>query len=256
MTWRPQMAWRPQCSVFQVVKAGNEPEQCDDAADFRLPSANTSLRAAVADGATEAMLSGLWARCLVKAACRSASAWPPDELLEQARRYWRTARSGYLAKRERSRPLKWYEETGLAKGSFATLCWIECEASFFARKGGYLAAGVGDVCLLHTRRGRLLDAFPLSDEAAFGNQPALLTTDEAGARPSFKMKRGTWRSGDVLLLASDALAAWLLAHATDPTVWSRMAGMRSKASFAEFVTATREHGGLHNDDVTLLLIKP
>lgn len=250
------MTWRPRCSVFQVVKAGNDLGQGDDAADFRLPSAKNPLRAAVADGATEAMLSGLWARCLVKAACRAPSSWPPDALLERAREYWRRSRSRYLAGREGRRPLKWYEETNLAKGSLAALCCIECRSSLFARRGNYLATGVGDVCLFHTRRGRLLDSFPLSDAAAFSNNPPLLSTDEGSPPPGFSTKRGIWRSGDTLMLASDALAAWLLAHAGDAAVWARIADTRSKASFSEFVAAAREREGLRNDDVTLLLIQP
>ena len=251
------MTWRPDCSVFQVVKAGNEPGQCDDAAAFRLPTSKTPLRAAVADGATEAMLSGLWARCLVKAVCSSASPWPPDRMLERARAYWQTERNGYLAEREGCRPLKWYEETGLAKGSLAALCWVECQSksSLFSRKGSYAAAAVGDVCLFHVRRGRLLESFPLSVGATFCNRPALLATDAVVA-PSFGMKRGYWRSGDVLLLASDALAAWLLANAAVPPVWERIVGTRSNESFSKFVAAARRRGELRNDDVTLLLIKP
>lgn len=251
------MTWRPDCSVFQVVKAGNEPGQCDDAAAFRLPASKTPLRAAVADGATEAMLSGLWARCLVKAACASPSPWPPDRTLKRARGYWQTERNGYVAEREECRPLKWYEETGLARGSLAALCWVECQAksSLFSRKGSYSAAAVGDVCLFHVRRGGLLDSFPLSVGAEFGNRPALLATD-VGVAPSFSVKRGYWRSGDVLLLASDALAAWLLANATVPAVWDRIVGTRSNASFSKFVAANRRRGELRNDDVTLLLIRP
>jgi Protein phosphatase 2C len=250
------MIWRPRCSVLQVVKAGNEPGQVDDAADFRMPAAKMPLRAAVADGATEAMLSGLWARCLVKAACRAPSVWPPDILLESAREYWRRSRNDYVAGRERRRPLKWYEETGLANGSQAALCWIECRSSLFARKGSYMVAGVGDVCLFHTRRGRLLDSFPVTDAAMFSNRPPLLSTDEESAPPAFNVKRGVWRSGDTFILASDALAAWLLAHAADRAAWTRIADTRSKASFSEFVAAARERDGLRNDDVTLLLIEP
>jgi hypothetical protein len=249
------MTWRPVCSVFQVVKAGNEPGQCDDAAEFRLPASKTPLRAAVADGATEAMLSGLWARCLVRAACCSPAPWPPDALLERARASWKAERDAFLAEREGRQPLKWYEETGLARGPLAALCWVECVSSRFSRKGSYLAGALGDVCLFHVRRGRLLDSFPLSIGAAFGNRPALLATGAVVARP-FRTTRGYWRSGDVLILASDALAAWLLAHAADPAVWKGIAGTRSNLSFSEFVAATRRGGELRNDDVTLLLIKP
>ena len=250
------MAWRPQCSVFQVVKAGNEPDQCDDAAEFRLPVSTAPLRAAVADGATEAMLSGLWARCLVRAASRTPLSLSTHVMLERARGYWQSERTAYLAERERNDPLKWYEETGLARGSMAALCWVEFQASRFSRKGTYAAAGVGDVCLFHTRRGGLLDSFPLGVGAKFGNRPALLATDKAAAPPAFETKSGSWRSGDILLLASDALADWLLAHAADRAVWAMITGMRSDSSFSKFVAATRDGGDLRNDDVTMLLIRP
>src|SRR3989442_13722738 len=81
------------------------------------------LRFAIADGASEGMLSGAWARILVALHCRFE--WTCNSLeqfLERAYQDWRSFKSEYLRDRKkRNNQVQWYEKPGLKEGSFSTI---------------------------------------------------------------------------------------------------------------------------------------
>ena len=70
---------------------------------------------------------------------------------------------------------------------------------------------------------------------------------------------GACRSGDHYLLMTDALANWFLRESESGNKpWEEIArvldGTEPEAVFPAWVERLRDHGGLHNDDVTLILI--
>src|SRR5207244_972948 len=132
--------------------------------------------AAVADGASESMLSGKWADHLVHAVLAAARQDPfalhstdtvADAVLAAADQ-WPDWLAGYLARRER--PLRWYEHAKLAQGAHATLLAARFDDA------GWQAAAVGDSCLFQVRDAELVHAFPLRAAEQFGNQPDLVNS--------------------------------------------------------------------------------
>ena len=82
---------------FRLPKAGNTDDEYEDAfypvsgGDLR----GESLRFAVADGASEGMLSGEWAQVLVKAFCRSANE-DFASFLDRSYNGWEKGKCAYL----------------------------------------------------------------------------------------------------------------------------------------------------------------
>ncbi|MGH9178571.1 MAG: hypothetical protein ACRD0N_08460, partial [Acidimicrobiales bacterium] len=210
-----------QCVVssFWLPRDGSRAEHYEDAFWPRHTGARTTprLRLAVADGASESMLSGLWADLLVRTWCRSRRR-PDGQAVAAAMSGWRSALVAYLRGREAAkRPIEWFEQPGLERGAHATLLGVELAGP--ARSGGpgrWSAVSVGDSCLFQVRDDALVRAFPVEEASGFGNAPKLVPT-RAGqlSRVVAALERaeGAWQDGDVLLLTTDAVAAWVLAGA-------------------------------------------
>jgi len=269
---------RLKVSSFQTHKHGNEPSECEDSHEPRASGACEGLfRAAVADGATEAMLSGMWAGCLTRAfvscglppelddfserlefgvSTETGSGLGAPRLLLEARRLFERERTAYLRGREeRGRPVQWYEEPGLERGAYSTLLGFEMDTS---AEGRWRVLAVGDSCLVHLRKD-VLQRFPLDGAGQFDNAPPLLPSRgsaEERILSEFRVGGGDARAGDVFLLMTDALARWAYERVEagyEP--WGAFLGLKDEdvASFETLVDELRKEG-MKNDDVTLMRI--
>jgi hypothetical protein len=67
--------------------------------------------------------------------------------------------------------------------------------------------------------------------------------------------KGTLQRGDILLLATDALACWLLITQAWPETLRELSDIQSDDSFVAWVNELRRNRGLKNDDTTLVLVE-
>lgn len=247
---------------FWLPRHGSPADQYEDAFFPRRGGVRLGarLRVAIADGASESMLSGLWAELLVRSWCR-ARRRGMDEVVELAMSAWQEALRGYLdSRRAAHRPIEWFEEPGLDRGAHATVLGVELDWSVEAGLT-WTAESLGDSCLFQVRGDELVAAFPLEDAAAFGNAPKLVPTqarqlDRVVA--SLERAEGRCEDGDVLFLATDAVAAWFLATAAaGGTPWRELAEVvpGDAAGFATWALERRRSGALRNDDVTVLRLE-
>lgn len=239
----------PAWQALWCPKRGHTPEEYEDAFAADEPAG----RFAVADGASESSFAGLWARLLVGHAVRSeAGAWQREDWLQEPQEQWSADVDG--------RPLPWYAEAKREQGAYATLLMLTLRPPAGAESGRWHALAVGDSCLFRLRKGRLRMAFPWEESVAFDRNPDLL-----GARPGapavvWQQAHGKCRPGDHYLLMTDALAYWfLLQSESGNRPWEAVArvldGPAPDAAFPAWVEDLRDHGGLPNDDVTLLSIR-
>lgn len=219
-------------TVHSLPKAGAAEGENEDAAAGPV-ARDGAVRFAIADGATETAFARVWAQRLAHAAAEA----PLEVAIGQAR----------TASAERARAPRgaaaWYLEQKLAEGAHAGVLALEIR-----RDGTWNAAAVGDCLLMHLRGGQLLKAWPVEDVSAFGHRPVLVASLPEVPVPDVERAEGHWRSGDVMLLATDALGAFLLGG--DPATAIDL----SEEEFAAFVRRAR-HRGMHNDDVTLIDIE-
>lgn len=222
--------------MLSEPRSGGATEDYEDAAALEADA--WPVRAAVADGATESVFAGAWAHALVERLVARPQASPDafTEAVTEARARWGSS----AADRARDRP--WYVQAKASEGAFATVLALTLHED-----GTWGASVVGDCCLFHLRAGRTLRAWPFTDPDAFTNRPALVSSRPDRPVPSPLTASGTWTAGDRWLLATDAVAAWLLR--TDPGALEP-----DEQAFSAAVRAAREDGPLRNDDATLLVL--
>lgn len=216
-------------STLALPKHGASRAQYEDAS-YGPVVTGSETRLAIADGATESAFSGLWARLLVQEACRA----PLAEAIPAARAAFASAAAS------RGASLPWYAEAKAAEGAHATVLGVTLH-----RDGALRADAVGDCILFHIRNGETRLAWPLSDPADFDNRPDLVASGEGVSVPEASSLDDRWKSGDRLVLATDAIAAYLLA--TDP-----LAALDLDQDGFENLVQTGRQQGMRNDDVTLI----
>lgn len=222
--------------TFWLPKRGSSAAEYEDA--HAVVATPHEVRCAVADGATEASFSGMWASALAEHYALTGAF--RREALPALAAAWSAAVAAHTA----DKPLAWYAEEKLSHGSFAALVGLRAD-----QRGTWQAVAAGDCCLLHIRLGKLVKAFPLETAAAFNNRPALLATLPAhSADPDVQTVAGTWKKGDRFFLMSDALAQFTLAY---PQAIKELTALTAEA-FAPLIERLRDDRLCRNDDVTFI----
>src|SRR2546422_823023 len=148
---------------LRVPRRGHRADECEDAS----ASAPDRGRFAVADGASESFLGGLWARLLVEDFVRSDEQhtdWL--EWLPPLQRRWAEQASPAEKENGNASALPWYLESRLLQqGAFSTFLGL------VAGPSSWSAVAVGDTCLFHVRDGCLELAFPLTRAEDFHSSP-------------------------------------------------------------------------------------
>jgi hypothetical protein len=244
------------CSLW-LPKAGNQPHEYEDAL---WPARSTirvsrTVRCAVADGATEASFSGLWAGMLVRAFGRGQirSRKFLDALVPLQAAWWNEVSQ---------KPLPWYAEEKLRSGAFSSLLGLTLTEARGDEAVGWSAIAVGDSCVFVVREGELVSSFPIQSSDCFDNRPHLISSGPArNAKLETVLHRdsGQGMTGDTFYLLTDALACWFLARyeeGNDPWATLNSVGQGgSQKSFAQWMTNERRENRIRNDDVTMLRIR-
>ncbi len=268
--------------MFGLVRKGNAPEQCEDAC----AADDGRGRYAVADGASEGCFSRLWAGILVRFFVHNGGA-RPDQWCD-----WLGAAQAQWDADVRGRVLRPSAERGVRQGAFTTFLGIvlddsplptmlrtvpgegpgvrasdsplsSAEAQGVTALCRWQAVAVGDTCLMHTRDGALLRAFPLQTAVQFGNYPHLvgsrMPVEEVRQR-QLLWADGLGRPGDRLWAMTDALAqCCLAAKENGGNPWSELEMLLAQPDAEQKVLAwiegLRDTRQLNNDDVTLLMIE-
>jgi len=235
--------------TFTIAKDTYQPQENQDAAACD-PARGI---AAMADGASSSLQSGRWARLLVE----SVIAQPPNvadaavwnEWLGAAREAWRSGID--------ETSLAWHQKARLADGAFSTLTWLTLRPG---ANGALLLAAlaIGDTCLLHLRGGTVRRCFPLEDSNLFSSDPVLLGSAPriAAHDLEFSALEGTCQQGDLLVLATDAVAAWALKQLEA----GKPLGLESlwdfnQEDFARWIQRLRKEQQIRYDDSTVMLLR-
>ena len=225
-------------------KAHAGPGEIEDAVRYRVRDG--ALRVAMADGATESSFAREWARLLCEEHVRS----PIDDGHDLVSRV-DAMLADLWADGFAQRDLPWYAREKGSWGAAATFLGLR-----IWQDGRWKAVAVGDTCLFQFRRGELLRALPVAKSTAFTSRPALVNSLRGGnaqLAPHVSVDEGRCEPGDAMVLATDALAAWVLAGAErgrNPT--RALARVRlSQIAFRLWVARRRNSGDMRDDDVAL-----
>ena len=238
---------RLEVHAFALARTADEPSEDAWAVDV------TRGRLAVADGASSAWRAGDWAATLVDRWVERPVPRPRGgDDTEGALRWIDTVRTRFVTPASGVEEA-WFTEAAAARGSHAALLGVSL-TGMGGRRPRLLAVSVGDVCLLVVRDGRLQVAFPIDDPDLFGTRPSLISSlpDGAPTAEEVMIHQRPLQAGDVVLVASDAMAAFLLRLGREqPGLWDVVARI-DRAGFARLVEEGLAVGLLERDDVTLV----
>ena len=135
------------------------------------------------------------------------------------------------------------------RGAAATLLGLEINR----QKQWWLATAIGDTCLFIIQEGRIRPIIPITRSRMFNDTPPLLSSLPNSRLdyllPYIKLSAEKYQSGDVLFMATDTLAEWLVRQAERKlSGWSELLSINDPQSFTQFVKNLYEHNLLEKDD--------
>ena len=244
--------WQLQTRQFLLPKSGHQLSECEDAIGMNAGA----CRFAIADGATEAFDARRWAQLL-------AHDWvqvEPAALTPEGFRAWVAKQGQFLHESWNGQSLSWYAEEKSRTGSFATFVGVQICLEVSAPS--WSAIALGDACLVHLRNKTILKALPLSHYESFNLTPLLLPSHasmQEAALQSMVVGSGPIQDGDMLLLLSDAAAAWYLrlCEKDDQTRSSFDVLLRAAqdAKLAQLFESERLSGRIKDDDIAVISIE-
>lgn len=228
-----------------LPKAGNRPEENEDA----IEAAPARLRFAIADGASEAWESGPWAKRLVNRYVRRSPT--PNDFSN-----WLANTRGEWNPKKPDGPVAWYAAEKQSQGSFATLVGVEIHA---ARSNPgmwrWKAVAVGDSCLIHVRNQQIEAAFPHSSREEFSDRPPLVPSSADVRCPPPQWLAGHAEAEDLLVLATDAVAAHLLDTDTRSLAIAAVVESLRELDQTPLFDWFREIQRTTNDDASVIAIR-
>jgi hypothetical protein len=242
-----------QTVVYHEPKAGSAASEWEDGAGYAPadPATGRPARLVAVDGATEAFDSVRWVRQLV-GSFLGDDGHPPEMQPAGLDAWFGRMQQRWVDEAPQQFANIFEERAFHDSGSFAT--FLGCEVSGI---GGpeptWRAAALGDTVLFQIRSGSVVAQFPRLTAADFGINPDgvfTLPSERERMRAGLAFNAGALEVGDVLYLATDALAAWLVGAGA--SVWRDLAAVEHWRVFRRIVAGLRREGALKNDDVTLL----
>src|SRR5215471_4825516 len=236
---------------FLLPKSGYQLSECEDAIGIN----PARRRFAVADGATEAFDARSWARQLAHGWVEiDTAALNPEEF-----RSWASRQGNSLHDSWRGLKLSWYAEEKAQEGSYAAFVGLQLDPAGAAWR--WRAIALGDACLIHCRQSALLTALPLMRSEQFNATPVLVPSHGATQETALQkmlVGSGDVEASDVILLLSDAVAAWYLMLAEQDNSarnsFDRKLKSMADDQLAEFFVHERNSGRIKDDDIALLRI--
>jgi hypothetical protein len=259
-----------QLTVFSEPKAGNAPEEWEDAAlagvaaqPARFGQLPSRVRYVVADGATGGYVSRQWVSQLVT---WFAPADAPDRgpRFEHAsmRRWFERMQEVWAANPPPT--LDVIDEIKAREdGSFATLLGFDL-LGLDGPEPAWQAVSLGDTVLFHVRAGQLQTVFPPLGSGDFDAHPGGVHSMPAALdwmSERLLIGDGDLAPGDFLFAATDAMAHWIIqaVERDEEKTWTTLSELIHPAAFNRFVREQRGAGNpaetMKNDDVTLMRLR-
>lgn len=230
--------WLSRLCVRTCAKTSDETENEDASVISR-----RLRRLALADGASISYDSRLWARCLARSFVRTGTL-TPDSITP--------ALALYAAAHGRDEQ-PWHVAAAIEAGSFATILGFEWLG---ARR--FLLSAVGDTNAFLLRSTHLRIAWPFTSPDDFDRSPALVSSrrdHNAALFAAGGVRTTEWSldRGDTFILATDAVAQWLLADANRRAGGLVRAARAGSMPFKAFVADQRRAGNMKRDDSTVIV---
>lgn len=244
---------RLQCTIRRHHRPGESPDDCAD--HIEIDPGRGVL--AVADGVGTALYASQWSSRL----CAAAMEAMPARFSAGGLATWleplRLEMTDRITAMAAGKP--WYVAAKAREGASSTLLLGQYEACEEGLR--LLLWNVGDCNLVQARADGKCFAWPVADPDKFGLRPPQLGSHPAPVE-GFRKHRLPVGEGDLLVIATDAVAKWLLQELFNRTSGERRPWLDDWASrhaasdeaWAAWVEDAREHAALEADDASALVI--
>ncbi len=239
--------------VFSFIthKKAESLNDCQDAVKVN----EDSCRYAIADGATRSFFPKWWAELLVEHFCELPTLFPNEEnwkeWLDPIQAEW------YKRVEERVKARNQFYLTNsfnVREPAVSTFIGLEIDKL----KNKWRAIVIGDSCLFHKSKTGFR-SYLIEKSEDFTDRPEAVSSfpEKNYYEPTFV--GGEIQSRDIFILATDALAKWIVQHEeTDQleAVLNQLKRIKTDEQFYSFVDLARDQESIRlvNDDVTLMLI--
>lgn len=237
--------------AFITHKKAEKHSDCQDRFSINLDTKSI----AVSDGMSTSIFQRYWAEILVTK-FTSHHDWVPNlESVRELCPIWREKVDRILQKQKEEGQWNWRAERNLQEGLSAGATFLGVR--FSGNK--WTCEVLGDSCLIHIRDVKIEDIFSSEDIARFDNYPDYYDSNpNRQGKGDLKYVTGTLEKNDLLLLVSDPFSDFLLSKRNSPEegdLIKRLLEIGSHDEFEEVVEEWRNMG-MHNDDSTLIVVKP
>lgn len=243
-----------QFKSISLPKFGNSADENED--NILEPSKSeveteTLVKFAISDGATESSFSKEWSDLLVSTyKDKSFEKTYLPETIKTISETWQSMATAI--------DLPWYAQQKAEKGAFATFLGltINRETSSFE------VIAVGDCTLFQIRNNEIVFSFPVTSVEDFNNTPNLIASNndyQTDLEKNVIYDSGTIQEKDIFLLATDAMAVWILKQKNRSEKVRKLLieqfEKQDEQNFEEWLNKQRKTNKIKNDDITLLMIK-
>lgn len=241
--------------AFSLPKVGETEQNIQD----RFASSSDGSLVALSDGAGSSLYPSQWAEILVNGFCQSGDG--AIATIQQSHREWLKPlqeewRQYYLAKLTDPNRKWWQGGSQLKNHGAATFLGFQLSYTEGSAEGQWQALAVGDSCLFQRKRDSDdFLVFPVQHSQLFKG-----TTQCFASLPEYssfepKFTEGSYGMGDSFLLATDALAQWILAdRERQGEQWKNLFSITESAVFSQAIAQLRDERKIKNDDTTMVLI--
>ena len=198
----------------------------------------------------------MWAECLVKDFCEGTSLsfekenW--NEWIEPLQQKWLKQA---IARVQETKRFISIDRLSRSESAASTFIGLEIDKT----KAEWKAMIIGDSCLFHIRNSKLEASYLIKESEEFTNRPEAFASFAKDNRYEPTLVTGQMKPCDMFILATDALAKWIIQHQEAGKLkdaLKQLISLDKREQFNDFVEKAREAEDipLVNDDVALMLI--
>lgn len=248
-----------QISCYSLPKVKADTESIQDACQY-----NQSLDLlAISDGVSTSFYPKDWAITLVNSFCVDDNS---ALIFQKKWKQWLSQLQQQYTQKIidiKSNPkLPWYVKGSSAKdcasATFIGLKLFPQDIDERSEKAAWKAIAVGDSCLFHYQaKTQNLNSFPILKSKDFRTvTTAFHSLAEFNDKSDPKYTDGSYEPEDVFLLATDALAKWILSNKEqNQTRWKELLFVQTEEDFRSLIEELRSKKDIDNDDTSILKIR-
>jgi len=246
--------------VFKTHKQSETMNDCQDAYSFN----EDKKRFAIADGASRSFFPSQWSQILVDCFCHNET--PINQTVFEKKNWHEWIGSPQIIwqkeiEKKITRASKYYLQNRWVTKDPAVSTFVGIEFKMIERILDWRAMIVGDSCLFHYND-KTFKSYLFNSSDEFDSHPDYFASYPAYNKYEPDFIQGIAQNNDFFILASDALAKWIIDLKEKQTqtfseVMNFLVTISSEEEFNEFIDKIRKDKQykLENDDVTLMIIQ-